>query len=101
MLAGVGRQKTTYQPISSYNIIENSQTSLAINSVLIGPNSFKFGTKTLTLFSLVQIVSNLIGRHVGLSYRSCQNLEQINHNLHNHVFDDVICKPLIQTAVLQ
>ena len=28
--------------------------------------------------------------------KSCspyQNLGQIDHNLHNHVFDDVICKP--------
>ena len=34
------------QPISPYYIIENSPTSFAHNSVLIGPNNFKFGTKT-------------------------------------------------------
>ena len=27
------------------------------------------------------------------SYSLYQNLGQIDHNLHNHVFDDVICKP--------
>ena len=29
-----------------YNIIENSPTSLTHNSVVIGPNNFKFGTET-------------------------------------------------------
>ena len=27
------------------------------------------------------------------SYRPYQNLRQIDHNLHNHAFDDVKCKP--------
>ena len=62
----------------------------------------------VTLFSLVQMTSDLVQRHVLWSYRSYQNLGQVdhrqvdhnyqnlgqvNHNLHNHVFDDVICKP--------
>ena len=30
-----------------------------------------------------------------IGHHQCQNLGQIDHNLHNHVFDDVICKPPI------
>ena len=56
--------------------MENSPTSFARNSVSVGPNDFKFGTKTIVLWS----------------YMPYQNLVQIDHNLHNHVFDDVICK---------
>ena len=48
-----------------------------------------------SLFSLVQMTSNLVQRHVLWCYRPYQNLGQIDHNLHNHVFDDVICKPPI------
>ena len=40
------RQKNAYQPIFPYNIIENSQTSLAHQSVSIDRNNFKFGTET-------------------------------------------------------
>ena len=43
----VGGQKNAQQPIFPYDIIENSPTSFANNSVFIGPNNFKFGTKTL------------------------------------------------------
>ena len=67
------------QPILPYNIMENSPTSFARNSVLIGANDFKFGTEKFLW-----------------SYRPYQNLGQIDHNLHNHVFDDVICKPPIE-----
>ena len=35
-----------HQPIFSYNITENSLTSLAHNSVFIDPNNFKFCNKT-------------------------------------------------------
>ena len=49
----------------------------------------------VTLCSLVQITSNLLQRHAVWSYRPYQNLKQIDHNLHDHVFDDVICKPSI------
>ena len=71
----VGRQMSAYQPIFPCNIIETSPTSLACNSVFIGPN--------------------LVQRHVVWSYRLYQNLGQIDHNLHSYVFDDVICKPPI------
>ena len=37
---------SAHQPILPYNIIENPPTSLAHNSVFIGPNNFKFGTET-------------------------------------------------------
>ena len=77
----VGRQKNAHQPISPYNIIENSPTSLAYDSVFIGPNNFKFDTKTGCV--VLYIISEL---------------EQIDHNLHNHVFDDVICKPSIPSV---
>ena len=62
------------QPIFPYNIIESSPTSFP-----------------LTLVSLVQTTSNLVQRHVLWSYRPYQNLGQIDNNLHNHVFDDVMC----------
>ena len=42
----VGRQKRAYQPIFPSYITENFPTSLACNSVFIGPNKFKFGTET-------------------------------------------------------
>ena len=73
-----GGQKNAHQSLFPYGIIENSRTSLAHNSVLI-----------------VQITSNLVQMHVVWSHRSYQNLGQIDHNLHSHVFDDVICKPPI------
>ena len=41
------------------------------------------------------MTSNLVKRQVLLSYRQYLNLGQIDHNLHNHVFDDVLCKPPI------
>ena len=69
-------QKIAPKPIFPYYIIENPPISLVHNSVLIGPNNFKFGTVW--------------------SYRPYQNLGQIDHNLHSHAFDDVICKPPIQ-----
>ena len=37
----------------------------------------------------------MVHRHAVWSYRPYQNLEQIDHNLHNHVFNDVIWKPPI------
>ena len=37
------------------------------------------------------MTSNLVQRHVLWSKTPYQNLVQIDHNLHNHVFDDVIC----------
>ena len=40
-----GGQKNGHQPIFPYYVIENSPTSLAPNSVLVGPNNFKFGTE--------------------------------------------------------
>ena len=39
-----GGHKNAHQAIFPYYIIEISLTSLAYNSVLIGPNGFKFGT---------------------------------------------------------
>ena len=60
-------------------IIEISATSLAHNPVLI--------------CSISQLpVSTEKCYMVSWSY---QNLGQIDHNLHGHVFDDIICKPLI------
>ena len=38
--------KNAHQPIFPYYIIEKSPTSLAHNSVLIGPNNFESGTET-------------------------------------------------------
>ena len=42
----VGGQKNAHQPIFPLNVIENSSTSSAHNSVFIGRNGFKFGTET-------------------------------------------------------
>ena len=72
-----GGQENAHQFIFPCNIVENSQTSFASGL-------------------LVQMTSNLVQRHVLWSYRPYQNLGQIDHNLHNHVFDDVICKPPIE-----
>ena len=74
----VGGQENAHQPIFPYNIIENSPTSFARNSV-----------------SVVQMTSNFVQRNVLWSYRPHQNLRQMEHNLHNHVFYDVICRPPI------
>ena len=52
----------------------------------------------IVLFSLVQIASNLVQRHVVWSYRPYLNLRQIYRNLHDHIFDDVICKPPIDSV---
>ena len=38
------------------------------------------------------IALNLVQRHAVWSYRLYQNLGQVDHNLHNQGFDDVICK---------
>ena len=38
--------KRILQLIFPYSIIENSPTSFACKSVFVGPNGFKFGTKT-------------------------------------------------------
>ena len=62
--------------------MENYPPSLAYNSVFIDPNNFKFGTDT----------------HVVRYYKPHQNLGQIDQNLPNHVFDDVICKPSIDIS---
>ena len=56
------------QPIFPYNIIDNSPTAFTLKTVFVDPN-------------LVQI-------QVLWSYRPYQNLGQIDHNLHDHVFDD-------------
>ena len=65
MMAG----KRTPRAHFPYNIKENSPTSFARNSVFVGPNDSKFGTE--------------------IRFTVYQNLGQINHNFHNHVFDDV------------
>ena len=41
------------------------------------------------------MTSNLVQRKTLWSYRPYQDLGQIDHNLHNHAFDDIICKPPI------
>ena len=41
------------------------------------------------------MTSNLVQRHVLWTYTPYQSLGQIDRNLHNRVFDDVICKQLI------
>ena len=56
------------------NIIENPPTPH--NSAFIGPNSVKFGTKTRC--KVLKVVPKF---------------GEIDDNLHNHVFDHVICKP--------
>ena len=45
----VGEQKNAHQPIFLSNVIENSPTSLAYNSVFVGLNNFKFGTDCVIL----------------------------------------------------
>ena len=54
---------------------QNPQNVLACNSAFICPNDFKFGTETLCI--IVKII------------------QKIDHNLHNNVFYDIICKPSI------
>ena len=61
-----------------YKRIENSSTSLAHTSVLIGSNNFKFGKRHVIWYNMPH-----------------QNSGQIDGNLRNHVFDDVVCKPPI------
>ena len=51
---------------------------------------------SITLFSLAQMISNLIHRHTVCSYRPYQNLGEIDCNLHNHIFDYIICQPPIE-----
>ena len=64
----VGAQNNAHQPIFPYNVIANSPTSLAYNSAVYVPNNL-----------------NLVQRHVIWLYSVYRNLEQFNHNLHNHV----------------
>ena len=49
----VGSQKSAYQPIFPYNIIENCPTSLARNSVFVGPYKFKFVTETHCMHGVI------------------------------------------------
>ena len=64
----VGAQNNAHQPIFPFYVIGNSPTSLAYNSAVFVPN-------TLTM----------VQRHVIWFYSIYRNLEQFNHNLHNHV----------------
>ena len=66
----VGGQKNAHQPIFPHNIIENSPTSSAHNSVFIDPKT-----------------SNLVERYGVWFYRPHQTLGPIDHNLHNHASD--------------
>ena len=75
----VGAQNNAHQPIFPYNVIANSSTSLAYNSAV-----------------LFQITLNLVQRHVIWFYSVYRNLEQFNHNLHNHVLMTSYPKPSIQ-----
>ena len=59
--------------------MENSPNYFGLYNCFVGPDNFIFWVQ----------------RHVVWSYRPYENLEQTDHNLHNHVFDDVICKPSI------
>ena len=59
--------------------MENSPTSFAGNSVVVGLNDFKFGMETRFVVLL-----------------AISKFGQIDCSLHNHVFDDIICKPPIQ-----
>ena len=43
------------------------------------------------------MTSALVQRHILWSYRPYQNLGKIDRDLHNRVFDDIICKPPIVT----
>ena len=40
---------------------------------------------------MIQATSNLLQKHVVLSYRPYPEFGKIDHNLHNHVFDEVMC----------
>ena len=68
-------QKNAHQPVFPYKIIENSPTPLIV---------------LITLFSLVQMASNLAERNAIWLNRPYQNLRQIGHNFRNHIFDDFI-----------
>ena len=46
----------------------------------------------ISFISFVEITSNLVQRHAVWCCSPYQNLEQSDHNLQNHVFDDVIRK---------
>ena len=67
-----------------YNMIENSPNSSAYNSVFVGTSYL-----------------NLVKRHVVWSYGPYRNLDQTDHNLHNHAFDDVISKSTILSSVYE
>ena len=69
-----------YHPIFPYNILKSFPASLAYSSVLIDRKA----------------TSKSVQRHTVLYYRSYPNFGQTDHNFHNHVFDDVICKPTIR-----
>ena len=45
----VGREKNSHQPSVTYNIMENSPTSLAHNFVFNFSNGFEFGKETCYL----------------------------------------------------
>ena len=55
---------------------QNPQKFLAHDSAFICPNDLKFGTETLCI--IIKII------------------QKIHHNLHNHVFYGIICKPSIR-----
>ena len=65
--------KNACQPIFPYNVTENSPASLTYDSVFNGPNDFKFVTETYRMVLQVK-----------------QNLGNIDDNLRNHIFDDII-----------
>ena len=71
MLVG---KRSAHQLIFPYNKIKHSLTSFAPNSAFNGPNDFKFGTETY---------------HIISTYRSLQNLGEVDHNLRYHIFYDV------------
>ena len=54
-----GGQKNAHQPNFPYNLTKNYPTSLVRNSVFIGPNNFKFGTKTR--YIVLQAISKCRG----------------------------------------
>ena len=57
----VGGQKTNQQPIFRYNITKNPLTSLAHNSVFIGPNNFECCTEAccMIFWTISKFVVNL------------------------------------------
>ena len=67
----IGRQKNVHQPIFPHNITGNFPTSWATNSAFSGPNDFGMETYHMIL-------------------QSQQNLGETDHNLHNHISDDII-----------